>query len=188
MSETKHTLNPETWTKDYGNMLYGFASGRVNDKEVARDLVQETFLSALRSIDRFRGEVSEQSWLFTILRNKIIDYYRKAGRSVMVEIADEDNSDFFDEKGSWQKQKLPENWKFRPDRAFENEEFMQMLEKCKQTLPELHRAVFTLKYMLGEDSDFICKELGITKSNYWTMMHRAKLKLRECLEKIWINQ
>ena len=69
-------LDAKKWVNDYGDMLYRYAVPRVNDKEVAKDLVQDTFLAAWRNYDNFKGEISEKNWLFTILKNKIIDFLK----------------------------------------------------------------------------------------------------------------
>jgi len=70
-------LSPSEWISNYADALYAYAKPRVNDAQLAEDLVQETFLSAWKARDGFKGEASEKSWLFTILKNKIIDHYRK---------------------------------------------------------------------------------------------------------------
>lgn len=187
MKTKDEKLSPKNWVSDYGDMLYGFAYIRVNDSETAKDLVQETFFSALRSADRFRGEISERNWLYTILKNKIIDHYRKNKREVKIEDNEEDDRDFFDEKGMWKNEALPKQWHSNPDIAYRNEEFFEVLQKCINKLNKIHSSVFNMKYLDEIDTEEICKEMEITKSNYWVMIHRAKLKIRRCLEKLWLS-
>ena len=86
MTQTENTLNPKEWVKNYSDTLYRFAALRVNDEETAKDLIQETFLAALRNAESYRGEISEKNWLFTILKNKIIDHYRKKASTLVSEI------------------------------------------------------------------------------------------------------
>jgi len=75
MDEKKEVkANPEQWLQQYGDLLYQYCLPRVNDSAAAEDLVQDTFLSALKGLEGYKGEASEKNWLFTILKNKIIDY------------------------------------------------------------------------------------------------------------------
>jgi len=185
MEKIKNTLQPKDWVEKYSDQLFKYAVIRVSNEETARDMVQDTFLSALKNAETFRGEISEKNWLYMILKNKIIDHFRskasEAGETIH-ELSLQDTT-FFDEQGKWKKSKRPSRQSEAVE--FETKEFYQVLEKCKQKLPELQNAVFTLKYLDQKDSDEICKELRISSSNYWVLMHRAKLQLRDCLQKNW---
>jgi RNA polymerase sigma-70 factor (TIGR02943 family) len=179
-------LDANKWVNNYGDMLYRFALPRVRDEELAKDLVQETFLAAWRNEANFKGEISEKNWLFTILKNKIIDHYRKASTRLTENFSDKATEDnFFDEADHWTNNASPKEWKTDDTKNIETKEFYEVLEKCKMKLKELQSAVFSLKYLDGFESEEICKELGITPSNYWVLLHRAKLQLRGCLEKNW---
>ena len=189
-------LNVENWVSLYSDYLYNYATYRVNSTEEARDLVQETFLSALNAKDRFKGESSEKTWLVTILKHKIIDYYRKKSSSTIQESIDGNQiasnySDYFDADGDY-----AGHWSdnARPDRAYnptnqmlENKEFYEILNRCLALLPQKWAAIFRLKNMEDVETDVICKDLNITPSNYWIMMHRAKLQLRQCMETNWLG-
>ncbi len=175
----------EKWVHDYSNMLYRYALPRVNDKEIAKDLVQETFLAAWRNIDNYKGEASEKNWLFTILKNKIIDHYRKASTRLTDRIEDTTEDAAFAEDGHWTQQAAPNEWGIDYSTPLESKEFYGVLDKCKSKLKEIQSMVFTMKYLDGYESDIICKELNITPSNYWVLLHRAKVQLRGCLEKNW---
>lgn len=190
MTQTENTLKPKEWVKNYSDTLYRFAVLRVNDEETAKDLIQETFLAALRNTERFRGEISEKNWLFTILKNKIIDHYRKKASALVSEINGLLNSaqEYFDEEGHWKESAYPNDWKTDYKAPVESEEFHEILNKCLNKLSELMRIVFTMKYLDEKESDEICKELQISSSNYWVVMHRAKLQLRSCLEKKWFTK
>jgi len=182
-----HTLSPNDWISNYADLLYAYAKPRVNDAQVAEDLVQETFLSAWKAKDGFKGEASEKSWLFTILKNKIIDHYRKKAKDIVHTGAESDASDlFFDQQEHWTKTDQPLSWT-APSDNINQKEFYTVFEKCKQKLQQVQQSVFVMKYMDDMDADEICKALGITASNYWVLIHRAKLGLRACLEKNWIN-
>lgn len=194
MSTPENILQPERWIERYSDALYGYAVARVSKTEVAEDLVQETFLSALKGRDNFLGNASEKTWLTAILKRKIIDYYRKKSTQSELSILDKDTKDgfmnhFFDNdggsEGHWTNTAAPTSWKKDLETEVEAEEFNNTLKSCLDKLPEKTAAVFVLKNMEDLDTEEICKELGITPSNYWVLMHRAKLQLRECIQKNW---
>lgn len=184
-SESQNSLNSSTWVDRYGDELYKFTCLRINNADDAKDLLQETFLAALRNIDSYRGEISEKNWLYLILKNKIIDFYRKKAKSLEAEIPamiEKEYDDYFDDVGHWKKDAYPQELSI----SFQDSddiELRNLIEKCIQKLNELQRMIFNLKYIDERDSGEICKELEITSSNYWVIIHRAKLNLRKCLEK-----
>jgi RNA polymerase sigma-70 factor (ECF subfamily) len=177
------------WFALYGTLLYQYALPRVNDSEIAEDLVQDTFLSALKGLDGFKGEASEKNWLFSILKNKIIDFYRKKAteQSVMsmpdLQLAE---NDWFDEEGSWAENRMPKDW-HASDNPTERKEIQKIINWCKDHLKALQQHVFTLKYMEDVESEEICKVLNISSSNYWVLIHRARLQMRDCVEKYWLK-
>lgn len=179
-------LDATKWVNDYGDMLYRYALPRVNDSEVAKDLVQDTFLAAWRNHDNFKGEISEKNWLYTILKNKIIDHFRKASTRLtdsLPGMADDDP--YFDEAQHWKQVAYPNEWNTVSDGLITKKEFYEVLRNCKNKLKQIQDTVFTMKYLDGMDSEEICKVLNLTTSNYWVLIHRAKLQLRACLEKNW---
>lgn len=187
--KSRTRLYPNSWVELYADYLYGYALTRTNSTEVAKDLVQETFLSALESAEGFQGLCSEKTWLTAILKNKIVDVYRKKAsefqnlpKSVAV-----GNQDFFDlEDGRWIAQHSPVgNWDLQPD-AIQSGEFQRILKACMAKLPPLWSSVFTMKHLDEESSDAIIRDLNLSSSNYWVIIHRAKVNLRSCLQKNWI--
>lgn len=182
-------LDPDNWIDNYSDALYRFALLRVSDVELARDLVQDTFLSAWKAKDGFKGNASEKTWLFTICRNKIIDHYRKAANTLEQYGFDDYGAEHFMANGHWGNTGAPADWGISYNgQAVETKEFYKILNECKDRLKELQQAVFVMKYMDDMDSAEICKVLNITSSNYWVLMHRAKLQLRSCLEQNWFVQ
>ncbi len=177
------------WVAMYGDMLFRYAVTRVYAREIAEDIVQDTFLSAYSSLDKFKAESSEKTWLFSILKNKIIDHYRKK-KTIFIETDDseEQHDDFFEGQGHWDQRMVPHEWADVPSQEVERKEFQLVLQRCMGKLPEQQRTIFTLKYLEDESSDKICKELSINASNYWVVIHRAKLLLRQCLEKNWFEK
>ncbi len=180
-------LQPNLWVKLYAQQLYAFACARLSDKTVAEDLVQETFLSALKSVNTFRLEVSERNWLYAILKNKIIDHYRKTAKQSFTDLTalTERIETYFEDDGHWKESQRPDKWQVVQLERIETAEFQAIFEQCKQKLNELQNAVVSLKFLEEKESDEICKELEISASNYWVILHRAKLQLRKCLEKNW---
>ena len=163
----------------------------MTESEIAKDLVQDTFVSALRNLASFRGDSSEKTWLFSILKNRIIDHYRRKGSDKTVplsgagELSGPDSP--FDEKGEWKTDARPLNWGEPVQDELRAREFREILHACLARLSGNSRAVFTLRYLDELGCDEICKELSISPSNYWVIMHRAKLQLRQCIEKHWIH-
>jgi RNA polymerase sigma-70 factor (TIGR02943 family) len=158
---------------------------------VAEDLVQDTFLSALKALDTFRGNASEKTWLTGILKNKIIDYYKKA--STRYEKKESDNSragtnyDYFfseEQNGHWTDEQGPSEW---DNQSLESKEFYGIFNRCLGKLPEKWALAFSRKTLDEVPTEEVCKELGISSSNFWVIIHRAKLQLRACIEKNWIK-
>ena len=161
----------------------------MNDEHVAEDLVQETFISALKNYNSFEQKSKASTWLIAILKNKIIDHYRKKVREYRTESLDglTNAEDFFNKKGHWKKEQRPQPWSIDTDKGVEQEEFYRILQGCLTKLNELQRMAFVMKHLEDVDTSEICKELEITASNYWVIIHRAKLQLRKCIETHWIN-
>lgn len=189
--------DPQQWLTRFGDELYRFALGRVSDTTAAEELVQETLVSALEALDSFRGQASERTWLFVILKRKIIDHYRRLARSpfVPLDLAPDQapEAEFFrPADGHWREEQNPSPWALggdegRGDVALEQQEFQQILQGCQQRLPAQQLAVFVLRFVEELPADEIRQELGLSAANYWVIVHRAKLQLRRCLEKNWFQ-
>lgn len=185
---TLSTPIPAQWPDRYGDELYRFALSRVSDADTAEELVQDTFLSALDGLATFRGEASERTWLFVILRRKIIDHYRRQARvtHVGLDALSEEGpkeADFFTrDNGHWAPPQVPASW-LNADAALEQQELHDVLQSCQKRLPPQYGAVFALRFVEELSAEEICQELGLTSANYWVIVHRAKLQLRRCLEK-----
>ena len=175
---------PEKWVDLYGDRLYRYALARVRDPEVAEDLVQETFLAALKAKDSFKGRSSVFSWMTGILKHKLIDHFNTHYKKQTVEHMDfeQDPAEvLFDKKGRWISG--PAKWKTHPGHLIEQQEFLNIFFNCLQSLGQRLSRVFSLKELDGFDSDEICNTFNISKTNLWVLMYRARVKLRTCLEK-----
>lgn len=175
-------------------LLLHFALLQLPDHpDLAEDLVQETLLSAYSAGDSFQGRALVNSWLFAILKNKIIDALRQIGRQRKVftalddELLDEAFESHFSQNGHWTPEGQPQHWN-TPEKSLNNNEFQKILQSCLYNLPENTARVFTLKEILGFSSNEIQQMCGISTSNYHTIMHRARESLRQCLQIKWFNQ
>lgn len=186
-----HAAHPHQWVALYADYLYTYALTRLNDEEQARDLVQETFLAALEKLERFEGKSTERTWLTAILKNKIIDVYRRksSGLAKRTDVlqAEQEQVDFFDATdGHWNESYRPQLLGVEEKDPLLNKELTHILQLCMQKLPALWLAVFTMKHMEEESSEVICAELKVTPANFWVIIHRAKVNLRACLQKNWL--
>ena len=180
--------DPLVWVAEHGDVLYGYALARVRRPEVAEDLLQETFVAALRSKDRFQGKSTERTWLTGILRHKIMDYFRSRSRGLpeAQPMSHEDALDaFFDERGRWIEP--PQAEALRPDALLEQEDFWAMFDQCLDALSPRHREVFVRRVMEEEDTSAVCKALKVTATNFWVMMYRARTQMRRCLMIKWFQ-
>jgi len=176
-------LNSDAWVDSYGDTLFRFALARVNNREVAEDLVQETFLAAVKSQENFKGQSSEKTWLFGILKHKVIDHYRKHKNIIYeqdLRRAPDSLDDFFDAKGAWQIR--PEHWSANPGKSQEVKAFIDHFYRCLSELPQRSADVFAHREIDGLSTREICNLLDITSSNCWVILYRARMLLRKCLE------
>ncbi|AYL98845.1 sigma-70 family RNA polymerase sigma factor [Mucilaginibacter celer] len=188
---TNSLTDPRKWVDLHSDYLYKYALTRINDTETARELVQDTLLAGLERLDKFEGKSTERTWLTAILKNKVVDVYRKRSSAFIkqpgLETAEHEMDDFFEPDAcNWKPDHRPQEFGIEQPDCLERKEFKQILQKCMQKLPGLWLSVFTMKHMDEEATDTICADLNITPSNFWVIIHRAKLNLRECLQKHWI--
>ncbi|MCF6358015.1 MAG: sigma-70 family RNA polymerase sigma factor [Draconibacterium sp.] len=176
------------WVQLYTADLYSWARYKISDTELAKDLVQDTFLAAFEKYDGFRAESSPKTWLISILNHKIIDYYRqKVKQPVSKEI--ETFSKYFESNGDWHESQKPKNWQVdeKEVHLLDDDNFQQVLKKCMEALPEKWSTCVKLKYLGEKNGEEICTQLDITSSNFWQIIHRAKMQLRGCVEENWFN-
>lgn len=188
--------NPEHWVENYGDYLFSIALFKTNSRATAEDIVQDTFVSAIKALPGFKGESSEKTWLTKILNNKIIDFYRKKdvlknADGYLQDTEHSFNESFFEsgkiQNGHWTKAAAPLEWGNLADQRLSQNEFKKVLEFCISKMPAKLIPVFFSKFIDEKNSEEICKELEITPSNYWVIIHRAKLLMRKCLETNWFQ-
>lgn len=173
------------WVEEYTEQMVAWACHKVSDADLAQDLVQDTFLAAAEKINDFKGDSSPKTWLFAILNYKIIDVYRKKVKAP-VTVESSTLSMFFDEQGGWAKDKMPLEWADDTEgHLLDNNDFRLTLQKCMEALPEKWLACVNAKFLTDKKGEDICQELDIAATNYWQIIRRAKLQLRNCIEKNW---
>lgn len=192
---TRKLSDPERWVDEHGDCLFKFALVRLRDAAKAEDMVQETFLAALKGGSSFAGRSGEKSWLVGILKNKICDYYRKASRETVFTdlefFADGERESFVPEgvtEGAWRQELGPLEWSATAGSSLDSDAFWKTFHSCAGKLPKNVSAVFSLREMDGLESREICAMLNISESNLWVMLHRARMALRRCLEINWFGK
>ncbi len=181
-------LDPAQWVERHGNALYRFALARLRDPSQAENVVQETFLAALKGRDSFRGASSERTWLIGILKRKVIDHFRQTGRERPLEPREggvEAHETMFDDRGHWRNELG--DWGDKPDIAVQQTQFWRVLQNCLDGIPDRQARAFVLREMDGLDSDELCKLLDVTETNLWVMLHRARVRLRRCIDENWFQ-
>ena len=171
--------------------LLRYASLQLRDAGAAEDAVQDTLIAALEGRDRFAGNSSVKTWLTGILKHKIIDHIRRQSREQPLVAGDSDASEaeavdaLFLENGHWRQR--PSDWG-DPDKALENKAFMAVFEQCAKNMPAKTARAFMMREVMELDTTDICKELDVSTTNCWVILHRARLSLRECLEMKWFGK
>lgn len=168
-----------------------FARLQLRHAETAEDLVQESIEAALRHACSFAGQSTLKTWVFAILRNRNIDHLRTARRTVPMSSLVDDGEDWqerlealFNDKGGWRDGPRPVAWP-DPEASMQTRQFWGVFEACLDHLPANTGRVFMMREFLGFESDEICAQLGISTSNCHVILHRARLKLRGCMESGW---
>lgn len=173
----------KTWVKQYSGELYSWAFYKTSDKELSEDIVQDTFVAAFKGFKEFKGESEVKTWLYGILKNKIADHYRKQQRRSTVKL--DTTSDYF-VNGHWKESESPKEWAVTDEKhLLDDLKFKSVLDGCINKLPGNWSAIIRLKFIDDKESKIVCQELEITPTNYWQIIHRAKLQLRKCLELNW---
>ncbi|WP_010180617.1 sigma-70 family RNA polymerase sigma factor [Aquimarina agarilytica] len=181
----EHQLDPNTWIKKYSDYLFNYTIVRVDDREIAKDIVQETFFAGLRSMKNFKGEASERTWLISILKRKIIDHYRKINSNKgKAEVRMTYNSDS-ETEGDWLEERVADPYASNAENKIENNELGKAIHNCLDKLPEKQATIFRMKTIDGFDTETICNEFNITASNLWVIIHRARTAMATCMEKNW---
>ncbi len=185
-AEAPSVLEPSAWVDRYSDYLFRYAYSRLRDSNTAEEVVQETFLAAVRYSEQYSGRGTERSWLLGILKRKIIDCVRLRDKhAVSTPYEDETDltSQLFDSAGNWKPSAL--RWIPSPGQRIEFSELWSVVKGCLRTLPPGQADVFMLSVVEEMESSDICKQLEISSANYWVRMHRARLGLAACVGEKW---
>jgi RNA polymerase sigma-70 factor (ECF subfamily) len=181
----EHNLDPQGWVDRHGDVMFRYALRWLRSREIAEELVQESFLQALRTRATFQGDSTERTWLVGILRHKLMDHDRKSRRERCRQGVDVINDDVlarhFDRRGRWKA--TPPRWPSYPTTELERREFWTALGQCLAHLAPHLSDAFLLYELDGFDSAAVCDALQINPANLWQRLHRARMFLRDCLER-----
>lgn len=192
-SNANDLTNPEEWLSLHGDYLFRFAMVKLRDEHLAEDAVQETLLAALQGHKNFSGNSALRTWLVGILKHKIVDIIRKKVREPTLVNVDESlgwGDDgvidaLFDDTGHWV---TPcQDWG-DPDKVLEQKRFWKILTECLKRLPPQLALLYSLREISGMNTDDICKDMDISSTNSWVMLHRARLGLKQCFELHWLGE
>lgn len=181
--------DPSAWIERHGDALYRFAMSRLGDAHACEDLVQETLLAALAAREGFRGESAERTWLIGILRHKLCDHLRKRCRELPLSADEEGDAvvdGLFAPDGHWKR--APRQWDGEVSALAEQREFWAVFARCRDALPPRQAAAFIMRTVEDVPAETLCQELAISPTNLWVMLHRARTRLRACLESNWFGQ
>lgn len=173
--------------EEHRSYLLKFAALQLKQKDLAEDVVQEVFLSALKAAEGFSGRSSVRTWLTSILLNKIADHHRKSGREISMDaLSEADGEDAIDAlfRKNGHYVDMPQAWR-NPEESLGDQRFYEALEACVARLSAAAGRAFLLRELMGFSVEEICKELGVSTSNCHVLLHRARLRLRACLEERW---
>lgn len=183
-------LSDTAFLNDLRRQMLKFATLQLSNSHLAEDAVQEALVGALKNAKSFTGRAALKTWVFAILKNKIADVLRQKQRLVDASSLlreneeEEDLSELFDQTGHWLKDERPATWG-NPQDSLRQSQFWKVFELCLEKLPGHQARVFMMKEFVELDAPEICASVGISTSNLNVMLHRSRLRLRECLENNW---
>lgn len=199
-SDTRGVAESGDWSADPADLtalrgqLLRFAVLQLRDADLAEDAVQEALLGALRNRGSFAGRSALRTWVFGILKHKIADLLRQRARVVTessLTAGDDADGDLlaqlFDRGGHWHPDAAPRPWR-DPDDSLEDGRFWQVFQACLEHLPERQARVFMMREFVGLETGEICKAAGVGVTNLHVLLHRARLRLRACLEQHWFAE
>lgn len=179
-----HQTFSEQQIDEIREQMLRFARLQIRDNSQAEDIVQEALLNAVKNMADFKRQAAFKTWVFAILKNKIIDYLRRKDRFVLETDlnAEEEENSFFDQQGHWKPEYHPTAWQENEDAVY-SEEFWMIFEACLNHLPAVQARVFMMREYLELSGDEICNDVEISTANLHTLLYRARLQLQHCLSR-----
>jgi RNA polymerase sigma-70 factor, ECF subfamily len=184
----KPKYEPEVWLKEYGDYLFQFAFSKIRNTPQAEDLVQETFLAAIKAFEKFEGRSTVKTWLTSILKFKVMDHYRRGLREIpesRLQKEETEFSTFMDSLYDADDHRTLSIQAIIPDGEEETwrKEIRQHINDCLDSVNPRYRQIFVMREIDDMKTDDICKEARITASNFWVMLHRVRSMLQKCMSK-----
>lgn len=184
MHEQLPKTDPSKWVSEHGGALYAYALSKLKHADAAEDAVQEALLGGLKNLKSSPPTSDVGPWLMGILKKKVVDRQRISMREETKLVAVDSIVDqLFDKSGKWSKVARAAD-QFRLD-SLEQSEFAGILKRCLQGLTPTQSAVFVGREINERNPEDLCKELGVSSTNFWVLMHRARLRLAECIRVRW---
>ncbi len=183
-----HLPDPRTWVDEFGSVLFNYAMLRVDDRQIAEELVQETFLAALKSRKNFRGTSAPSTWMIAILKYKVLDHFRQQ-EAKPIGNQPLENDPFVDGLFTYtlHYRVKPAAEPRDPANEAEKADFWRIFRRCLDGLPDNYRRAFIRVTVDGVNSGDACRELKVSATNLSVLLHRARSRLRPCLEKNWLG-
>lgn len=169
-------LSPADFVPHRAAMLQ-FARGRIRDAFLAEDAVQEALMAALKGIGTFQGQSALRTWLFGILNHKIQDAFRRESRYVGIGDTEQASAEECLERIAGDDPQRADD----PADCVARRHLQEALAGEIEALPPGQRDVFRLQVLEGLDTEDVCARLGISESNCWVRLHRARRRLAERL-------
>jgi len=191
--ESREFFNDDRYLMELRQQMLRFAQLQLSDRSAAEDAVQEALAGALKNAQSFAGASAFKTWVFAILKHKITDHFRRQKRLVTESSLTQGNEEsdevgeLFNDKGFWHAEDRPGAWR-NPEAALEDRHFWRVFEACLEHLPAKQARVFMMREFIGLTTDEICEAVSLTVSNLHVLLHRARLRLRACLEHHWFNR
>jgi RNA polymerase sigma-70 factor (TIGR02943 family) len=186
--------NPDEWVEQHGNIMFAYALRSVGNRSTAEGLVQDALLGAFRGRHTFSGASAERTWLIGILKNKVMDHFRRSGRETAIadleQLSDSDDPDFIasgPDAGQWKPNRRPAAWSVDSDDPVEQKQFWEQLQHCLEKIDDRLARVYRLRDVQDMEYREACNVLSVTPTNLRVMLHRARKLLRSCLETNWIG-
>ncbi|MDX2186427.1 MAG: sigma-70 family RNA polymerase sigma factor [Opitutaceae bacterium] len=183
---------PATWVDDHGNALFAYAYSRTRNRAQAEDLVQDALVAAWKGRAAFQGQSSLRSWLIGILRHKLLDHYRRASRETsFTDLGFYENEEKLtfsnpDYPGHWSAGTVVSDWPMEV-KDLDRDHFWSAFHSCTEKLPPKVARIFVLREVDQIPTETLCDTFGVQPGHLWVLLHRARLALRQCLEKNWVR-
>lgn len=188
--QSEPLLMDEQFLEGVRRQMLAFATLQLGDSHLAEDAVQEALVGAMKNASSFKGRAAFRTWIFAILKNKIADGLRHKQRMVNVgsllnaEDEEADFSELFDRQGHWNSNESPRTWA-NPEESVRELQFWRVFEACLEHLPPKQARAFMLREFIELEAEEICATMELTLSHLHVMLHRARLRLRGCIENNW---